>query len=96
MSASNSSRTMPGDRNKPQPVSKVGGKVKVSERCSETWTLLRLLPLMLSVKLTGETLVGNVKSKWNILTLIRIVQLLQSDIFIKKSFRFWKKPRSSG
>ena len=62
------------DTNRPQKLSMKSGRVKASETCSETWTLLRLLPLMLVDKLPEIELKPGLKRKWGVLTsLIRIV-----------------------
>ena len=68
------------DQNRPSVFTRAGRRIKVSETCSEMWTLLRLIPLMLLTKMDETDIVGQVKNKWELLTgLICIVHLLTAD-----------------
>ena len=72
------------DTNKPQPLRRLpGGKLSASETCSETWTLLRLLPLILLDTCPGALQVSlAANQKHAVLTsLIRLVMVLMADAF---------------
>ena len=68
------------DKNRPSVFTTTGNKLRVSETCSEMWTLLRLMPLMLLTKMDENNIVGQVKHKWQLLTgLIYIAQRATAD-----------------
>ena len=67
------------DGNKPQPCGARRGKVLVKKTCSEMWTLLRLLPLMVSLAIHFDALPSDIKVLWKTITsLISIVQIIMS------------------
>ena len=67
---------------------KCAGGLAVSQTCSETWALLRTLPLILLVQLKGS-MSGMVEDeKFGVLTgLIDLVQMIMSDEFTEESLK---------
>ena len=73
------------DGNKPQRCQKKGAGISCKQTCAEMWTLLRLLPLMLSTSIRPSSLAGSLKAIWDILTgLISIVQILMASVILDK------------
>ena len=86
------------DTNKPQPLRRLlGGKLSASETCSETWTLLRLLPLMLLNTSLGALQMSHAASqKHAVLTsLIQLVMVLMADAFSEEDIEVLQKEISA-
>ena len=69
------------DRNVPSVFIFRGNHVKASQTCSECWTLLRLLPIMLLMLIDREQVKGEVKQKFDlVIDFIWIVQMMTEEV----------------
>ena len=74
------------DVNRPEPIRKVSHGLSVSQTCSETWTLLRLVPLMLSRIVKDDKVRTDATEEFEVLRLlIDLVQRIMADKFSDSS-----------
>ena len=74
------------DKNRPVPVKKCAGGLTVSQTCSETWALLRTLPLILLIQMESSTSSVAEDEKYSVLAgLVDVVQQIMADEFTEDS-----------